>query len=109
MRTLPEYVLNYSKFWQNIDIAENKTVDLKKEIIANENKLKELSKKHAEDMKHSQFRIRDLENENKGYRKEIHDINRTLDNTRTTLKSCKSEKSQLKTCKTTLEAKIRKL
>ena len=58
---------NYTKdiLNQKLDIAENKTVDLKKEIIANENKLKELRKKHAEDMKHSQFRIKDLKNENK--------------------------------------------
>ena len=34
--------------------------------MANENKLKELRKKHAEYMKHLQFWIKDLENENKG-------------------------------------------
>ena len=93
---------------EKLEIAEDNAVDLKKEIIVNENKLKELRKKHAEDMKHLELRVKDLENEKKGFRKEIHDTNRTLDNTRAALKSCKSEKSNLKTCKTSLEAKIRK-
>ena len=46
---------------------------------------------------------------NKTKVKEIYDLNRNLENTRTALKSCKAEKSKLKINKTKLEAYVRKL
>ena len=46
---------------------------------------------------------------NKTKVKEIYDLNRNLENTRTALKSCKAEKSKLKINKTKLEADVRKL
>ena len=84
--------------------AKNETEKAESEI-----KLKENKKKHVSEFKVSQTQIKDLRNTLKTKEKENHDLNRTLDNARSTIKSYKAERSELKTCKTRLESEIKKL
>ena len=74
-----------------------------------EYKFKENKKKYLEELNELQLQIKDLAKTNKTREKEVHDLNRKLENTRGSLKSCKTEKSQLKINKTKLEVEIRKL
>ena len=74
-----------------------------------EYKFKENKKKYLEELNELQLQIKDLAKTNKTREKEVHDLNRNLENTRGSLKSCKTEKSQLKINKTKLEVEIRKL
>ena len=53
------------------------------------------------------MQIKDLRNTIKTKEKENHDLNRTLDNARSTIKSYKAERSELKTCKTRLDSEIK--
>ena len=72
-----------------------------------EYKFKENKKKYLEELNELQLQIKDLAKTNKTREKEVHDLNSKLENTRGSLKSCKTEKSQLKINKTKVE--IRKL
>ena len=92
-----------------INVTERENAKKQTELSRLESKTKELKKKHGEELKTLKYQIRDLENENKRKVKEIHDLGRNLENTRSTVKTLKLEKSQLKTCKTKLENEIKKL
>ena len=92
---------------EKVDVTEKENADLKHEKAVNEIKLKEKRNKHAEELRKLQMHIKDLEHVKKANDKSIHNLTRTLENTRAALQTCKSEKSQLKTCRTKLETKIR--
>ena len=65
--------------------------------------------KNAEEVELLKSRVRNLEKAAKTKEKEVHNLSRSLENARTTIKTCKAEKSQLKTSKSILEAEIRRL
>ena len=92
-----------------LEVAEKEITTLKSEKAENEYKIKEIKKKHSEEVNKLQVKVKDLEIKTKTNAKEIHDLKRSLDSTRATLKTCKTEKSSLKTSKTKLESNIRKL
>ena len=79
------------------------------EKAESEVRLKEDKKKHVSEFKVSQTQIKDLRNTIKTKEKENHDLNRTLDNARSTIKSYKAERSELKTYKTRLESEMKML
>ena len=91
---------------EKLDVAEKEINNLKSEKAGNDFKPKEIKKKHSEEVNKLQVQVKDFENKNKTNAKVIHDLQRTLENTRATLKNCKSEKSSLKICHTKLEKKL---
>ena len=92
-----------------LEVAEKEITILRNEKAGNEYRLKEIKKKHTEEVNKLQVRVKDLESKIKTNNKEIHDLKKSLENTRATLKNCKTEKSSLKTSKTRLENNIKKL
>ena len=92
-----------------IDKLEADSARNRAEKIESEVKLKENKKQHVSDLKESQAQVKDLKNAIKTKEKENYDLNRTLDNARSTIKSYKTERSELKICKTRLESEIKKL
>ena len=61
------------------------------------------------EMNRANSSIKSLEKSGKGFEKEIHNLKRTLDCTRDTVKNVKSDYSSLKICKAKLENEKRKL
>ena len=92
-----------------IDAAERDTAKNKGETVELEVKIKEIRKKHASEIKEFKEQVKELKNAIKSRDKEKHDLSRTIENARVTIKNYKEEKSHLKTCKTKLEAEVRKL
>ena len=97
------------KLHDKLVVTEKENSKKQTEVSRLESKVKEMKKKQEEESKDFKYQIRDLEVANKRKVKEIHDLGRNLENTRSTVKSLKFEKSQLKTSKTKLENEIRKL
>ena len=71
--------------------------------------IKQLKKKYNEVQKESEKNVKDLVKSNKVNEKEAYNLNKNLENARSTIKSLKSESSKLKTCKNKLEADVKKL
>ena len=74
-----------------------------------ESKIKEAKRKYEVELKELELQVKNLTKINKMKEKEIHRVNKVLENARTTIKHAKSENSKLKTCKSRLEGEIRKL
>ena len=70
--------------------------------------MKENKKMHFAEVKELHNQIKHLKDANKRKEKENHDLSRTVENARATMKAYKEEKTKLKTCKTRLESEIRK-
>ena len=91
------------------NVLTNRIDKAEKESAKHELNWKENRKKHTSEVIELQAQIKDLKVAKKMKEKENHDINKALENARITIRSLKEEKSQLKTCKTQLETKVRKL
>ena len=98
-----------SNLYNRIHETEKELARYKAEKTENEVNLKENKKKHNLELKKLQIQIKDLNNTIKLKEKEHHDLNKTLENARATIKTYKAEKSQLKVSKTRLETEVRKL
>ena len=92
-----------------ISEAERKDAKNRIENVGLESKMKAVKNKYVEELNDLKVRARDLEKGNKMKEKDIHNLSKSLDSARSTIKALKYEKSQLKTSKTKLETEITKL
>ena len=71
--------------------------------------MKDMKKKRDEEIKDLKSQEKDLDKEKKRKEKEIHNLSSNIENARSTIKTCKHEKSQLLISKSKLEAELRRV
>ena len=92
-----------------IVVAEKKDANHQNEYSLLESRMKDMKRKHNEEIKDLKSHVKDLDKENKRKEKEIHNLSRNIENARSTIKNCKSEKSHLLISKSKLEAELKRL
>ena len=92
-----------------LEEAENRIIEIRYEKNSLESNLNDIKRVINRKSTTPMMLFKTLEKGSKGLKKEIHNLNRNLGNTRDTLKNLKSEHSSLKINKTKLDAEIMKL
>ena len=76
---------------QKINIAEREAAKKETEKIELGHKIKEMNKKHGQEMRDKKSKVKNLEDTTKRNKKDIHDLSRNLENVRSTEKTFNSK------------------